>query len=108
MKTPSPGFGVKHARCSATVSFVERPPQIVCRGAWLQARIDAAFWPRLQHHPCFGLPGLARWQQVRVRVRGMHLDREHFTCIEKLQQQRESGKRSASFPINCSGNCSIN
>jgi len=33
---------------------------------------------------------LARWQQVRIRLRGMHLDRKHFMYIEKLQQQRES------------------
>src|SRR5208337_855579 len=70
----------------------ERPPQIICSGTWLQAPIDAAFCPRLQHDPCFGLPGLARWQQVRMRIRGMHLDREHFTCVEELQQQWESAE----------------
>ena len=78
-------------------SVRERPPQIVCRGAWLQARVDAAFWPRLQHHPGFGLPGLARRQQVRMRIRGMHLDREHFARVEELQQQRESAETPGQF-----------
>ena len=28
-------------------------------------------------------------RQLRLPIRGMHLDREHFTRIEELQQQRE-------------------
>ena len=27
-----------------------------------------------------------------MRIRGMHLDREHFTRVEELQQQRESAE----------------
>ena len=41
----------------------ERPLQIVLRGAWLQARVDTARRPRLQHDPCFGLAALARWDR---------------------------------------------
>ena len=50
--------------------------------------------PSLQHDPCFGFRRLARWQQVGIRVSGMHLDRKHFTCIEELQQQWESTEAS--------------
>ena len=70
----------------------ERRPQIVCSRAWLQARVDAAFGPRLQHDPSFGLPALARRQEVHVRIRGMDLHREHFVCIEELEQQWESAE----------------
>ena len=55
------GLRSEHATCSASVPLAERPPQIVGRGPWLQARIDAAVYPRLQHDPCFGLPALASW-----------------------------------------------
>ena len=36
--------------------------------------------------------GLARWQQVRIRSRGMHLDRKHFVYVEELQQQWQSAE----------------
>ena len=44
-------------------SVRERLPQSVCRGGRLEARVDAAFCPRLQHHPGFGFPGLA-WREI--------------------------------------------
>jgi hypothetical protein len=50
------------------------PPQVVCSSAWLQTRINAAFWRCLYHHPSLGLPGFVRLQQAPIRVRGMHLD----------------------------------
>src|ERR1035441_5495795 len=40
----------------------DRPSQIVCRGGRLEARVDAAFCPRLQHHPGF------RFARSRLRV----------------------------------------
>ena len=60
-------------------------PHIVSSGTWLQTGIDAAGWPRFEHDPCFGLAGLAHRQQVRVGIRGVHLDREHFVGVEKFQ-----------------------
>jgi hypothetical protein len=45
-----------------------------------------------QYDPRFGLSGLASWQQVSLRVPGVHLDRDHVTCVEELQQQREVGE----------------
>lgn len=57
---------------------------------WFQARIDAAFVAPLHHHPRLGLPALAGWQRILMCVRRMHLGREHFTCIQEFQQQRES------------------
>ena len=60
MKIPSPGFGVKDGEMVRHRSVRERLPQSVCRGGRLEARVDAAFRPRLQHHPGFGLAGLAR------------------------------------------------
>ena len=92
MKTASPGCGVNVCELVRHPSVRDRLPQTRFRGAWLQTRIDAALWPRLQDHPGFGLSGLARRQQVRARIRWMNLDREHFTRIEELQQQRESAK----------------
>jgi len=70
----------------------ERAPQIGFRSIRLQARVDAASCPSCQHNPCFGLRGLARWQQVRIRFRGMHLDRKHFVYVEELQQQWQSAE----------------
>ena len=67
----------------------ERIPQIVCRGARIQPRVDMAFRPRLQHDPCLGLAVLACRQIVRMPIRWMHLDREHLAGVEELQQQRE-------------------
>ena len=52
----------------------KRLPQIVWSSAWLQARIDAAFWRCLYHHPSLRLPRFARWKQALLRIRGMHLD----------------------------------
>jgi hypothetical protein len=46
---------------------------------WLQANVNVAFCTRLEYDPCLGLRGLARWQQIRMRISGMHLDGEHFT-----------------------------
>ena len=52
----------------------KRLPENVCSGVRFQARIDAAFVSRLQHHPPFGLrPGRSR-PQAPVRVSGVHLD----------------------------------
>src|SRR5208283_5918114 len=70
----------------------ERAPQTGFRSIWLQARVDAALCPDFQHDPSFGLRGLACWQQVRIRFRGMHLDRKHFVYVEELQQKGESGE----------------
>src|SRR5579872_159460 len=70
----------------------ERSSQIGFSSIWLQARVDAALCPRFQHNPSFGLRGLARWEQVRIRSCGMHLDRKHFMYVEELQQQGESGE----------------
>ena len=53
--------------------------------------------PRLQHDPGFGLAALARWQQVRLRIRGMHLDREHFVRVEELEEQGESSETPRQF-----------
>jgi len=71
-------------------SLRERPPHIVRGCPRLQAGIDTAFRPRLQHHPSFRFPALTRRQQVHMRIRGMHLHREHFPCVQELQQQWES------------------
>src|ERR1035438_2917163 len=65
----------------------DRLAQILRRGAWLQAVIDTALRPRLQNHPCLRLSAFAWRQQVSVHVRGMHLDGEHFACVQELQQQ---------------------
>ena len=86
------GFRREAREATGHRSVRERLPQIGFRGAWLQACLDAAVWPRLQHDPRFGFAGLARWQQVRVRIRGMNLHREQLTCVEELQQQRESAE----------------
>src|ERR1022692_3546031 len=51
-------------------------PQVAGSGARLQTRIDTAFFPCPSHSPCLGLSCLARWNQVRVRVAGMHLHRK--------------------------------
>ncbi len=45
-----------------------------------------------RHDPCFGLRGLAGRQQVCILFSRMHLDREHFMCIEELQQQWKSAE----------------
>jgi hypothetical protein len=70
----------------------DRSPKTGCSDARLQARIDAAFCRGFQHDPCFGLRGLARRHQVRILFPGMHLDREHFMCIEEFQQQWKSAE----------------
>ena len=70
----------------------ECAPQIGFSCICLQARIDTALCPSFQHDPSFGLRGLARWQQVSVRFRGMYLDRKHFVNVEELQQKGESGE----------------
>jgi len=94
------GFRREAREATGHRSVRERLPQIGFRGAWLQACIDAAVWPRLQHDPRFGFAGLARWQQVRVRIRGMNLHREQLTCVEELQQQRESAEIARpAFPL---------
>jgi hypothetical protein len=54
--------------------FCECPPQILCSGMWLQASLNTAFRTHLEYDPCLGLRGLARRQQIRVRISGMHLD----------------------------------
>ena len=82
-------MGVKLAQVVRHRSVRERLPQFVAGGSWLQTRVDAAFWARLQHDPGFGLPALARRQKVRLAIRGMHLDREHLARVEKLQKQGE-------------------
>ena len=97
MKTPSPGFGVKHARWSATVPFASACRRVVCRGGRLEARVDAAFWPRLQHHPGFGLCRSRPRGEVRLLIRWMHLDRERVARIEELQQQREPAEAPGQF-----------
>src|ERR1700690_2149255 len=70
-------------------SVRERPAQNIGRGGRLQARVDAAFHSRFQHHPGFGLAALARRQIIRLPIRWMYLNRERCEYIEKLQQQRE-------------------
>ena len=95
MKTASPGFGGKHAS-SPPPPVRERPRRIGFSGARLQARIDAALFPASSTTHASVLAGLARQQSVCYR---MHLDREHFTYVEELQQQRESVETPASFPI---------
>ena len=70
-------------------SVRERLPQTVCRAGRLEARVDAAFCPRLQHHPGFGLAGLACGDILGLPIRWMHLNRERVAHVEKLKQQRE-------------------
>ena len=53
--------------------------------------------PRLQHDPCFGLAALARRDQVLLPIRGMHLDRELFVCVEELQQHGEPSETAGQF-----------
>ena len=48
--------------------------EIVRRGAGRQARLDAAFGIRFQDYPCFGFACLPRWNQFKMRIRGMDLD----------------------------------
>ena len=88
---PEAGQMVRHG------PVCDRPPQNVCRGGWFQARVDKAFRPRLQHHPCFGLAALARRQIFRLLIRWMHLDREHVPRVEELQQQREPAEAPGQF-----------
>ena len=73
------------------------PPHIVGRAARLEARVDAAFGSRFQHHPGFGLAGFAGRQIVGLPIRWMHLHREHAAYIEELQQQREAAEASGQF-----------
>ena len=87
----------------------DRLPQIFRSGARLQARIDAAFGPCLQHDPCFGFAGLARRQISVCASEGCTWTESLVARIEKLQQQRESAKAPrpvfpASAPADCSSN----
>ena len=62
-----------------------------CR-ARFQACVDAASAGCLNHNPRFGFSALARWNQIRLRVAGMHLDRKHFVRIEKFEEQRKAAE----------------
>ena len=91
-KTASPGFGVKHASWSATVPFgapaANRRPKYLVSGQHIRGfLLQPPALPTLR-----SLGALARWQQVRIHLRGMHLDRKHFTSVEELQQQWESAE----------------
>src|ERR1035441_2252756 len=68
----------------------KRIPQIAGSRTRFQARIDAASFICLNHDPRFGLPGFPRWNQVWVRIAGMHLHRKHLACIKKLEEQRKA------------------
>ena len=66
--------------------------KIIRRGAGLQAGVDTAFGIRFQDYPRFGFSSLPRRNQFKMRIRGMDLDGQSLAYIEKLQQQRKSGK----------------
>jgi fructose-bisphosphate aldolase class I len=51
-----------------------------------------AFLLCLDHDPGFGLPRLAGWNQRRVGVAGVNLNRKHFARIEKFEEQREAAE----------------
>ena len=41
--------------------------------------------------------GSRRRHQIHIRCRGMHLNREHFVAIEKLEQQRKMREKAGLF-----------
>src|ERR1035441_7193822 len=70
----------------------KRMPQIAVSRTRFQARINAASFICLNHDPRFGLPGFPRWNQLWVRIAGMHLHGEHLVCVQKLEKQRETAE----------------
>ena len=64
--------------------------QVVGAGVGFQPGVDAALRIGLQHHPGLGLAGVALGDQVFLVVLRMHLNRQHFVHVEKLQQQRKT------------------
>jgi len=66
-----------------------------CRGR--QARIDAAFGSILEDHPRLGLSRLSFWDEACCRIGRMHLHREPFPHIEKLQEKRKSREPPGQF-----------
>ena len=82
--------GLRSERCELFRhrSVCERLPQSVCRGDRLETGVNAAFCSRLQHHPGFGLPGLACRDILGLLIRWMHLDRKCVAHVEKFKQER--------------------
>jgi len=76
----------------------EGTPQIAGSRARFQARIDVAFLLCLDHDPSFGLPRLARWNQVWISVAGMYLHGKHFACVKKLEEQGKAAEARSKLP----------
>src|ERR1039458_341530 len=67
-------------------------PQIADSRTRFEARIDPASISCLNHDPRFGLSGLARRNQVRVRIAGMHLHGKHLARVQELEEQRKAAE----------------
>src|SRR5580704_6567330 len=65
-------------------------PQADRGGARFQTRENASLAPAFHDDPCFRLARIAGRDEMRVRIRWMHLDRKPRPHVEELQEQGET------------------